>query len=185
MVLGAGLEPARISPHAPQACVSANFTTRAAVETRDSISNLRAARKGVNAPSTANALKNEPSPSGPLDRFLMRWKCLSAQQPASSSQSGRSWRVGRITKCSGNIHRTRPIICLCVGIEPALRRPCPSRSRSPRSRSQPSARRAAALPLPLASFASFSISAAHFADISSTKASTSAMNLRYASVALL
>ena len=29
MVLGAGLEPARISPHAPQACVSANFTTRA------------------------------------------------------------------------------------------------------------------------------------------------------------
>ena len=32
MVLGAGLEPARISPHAPQACVSANFTTRAGVE---------------------------------------------------------------------------------------------------------------------------------------------------------
>lgn len=29
LVLGAGLEPARISPHAPQACVSANFTTRA------------------------------------------------------------------------------------------------------------------------------------------------------------
>ncbi len=29
MVLGAGLEPARIAPHAPQACVSANFTTRA------------------------------------------------------------------------------------------------------------------------------------------------------------
>lgn len=29
VVLGAGLEPARISPHAPQACVSANFTTRA------------------------------------------------------------------------------------------------------------------------------------------------------------
>ena len=32
MVLGAGLEPARISPHAPQACVSANFTTRARME---------------------------------------------------------------------------------------------------------------------------------------------------------
>ena len=31
LVLGAGLEPARISPHAPQACVSANFTTRADV----------------------------------------------------------------------------------------------------------------------------------------------------------
>ena len=32
LVLGAGLEPARISPHAPQACVSANFTTRAGLE---------------------------------------------------------------------------------------------------------------------------------------------------------
>ena len=30
---------------------------------------------------TANALKADPSPSGPLDRFLMLWKCLSNQQP--------------------------------------------------------------------------------------------------------
>ena len=39
-MLGAGLEPARISPHAPQACVSANFTTRAdrfLLKTRDII----------------------------------------------------------------------------------------------------------------------------------------------------
>ena len=32
LVLGAGLEPARISPYAPQAYVSANFTTRAGLE---------------------------------------------------------------------------------------------------------------------------------------------------------
>ena len=30
MVPGAGFEPARISPHAPQACVSTNSTTPAA-----------------------------------------------------------------------------------------------------------------------------------------------------------
>ncbi len=29
MVPGTGLEPARLAPHAPQACVSTNFTTRA------------------------------------------------------------------------------------------------------------------------------------------------------------
>ena len=29
MVPGTGLEPAQLSPHAPQACVSTNFTTRA------------------------------------------------------------------------------------------------------------------------------------------------------------
>lgn len=29
VVLGAGLEPARLAPHAPQTCVSANSTTRA------------------------------------------------------------------------------------------------------------------------------------------------------------
>ena len=131
-------------------------------------------------------IKSRFFPFGAPESFLMRWKCLSNQQPAA--QQPIRVVVARQTHhqvLPGNIHRTRPIICLCVGIESALRRPCPSRSRSPRGRSQPSARRAAALPLPLASFASFSISAAHFADISSTKASTSAMNLRYASVALL
>ena len=38
VVLGAGLEPARISPYAPQAYVSANFTTRAGIEIVVSIS---------------------------------------------------------------------------------------------------------------------------------------------------
>ena len=48
MVLGAGLEPARISPHAPQACVSANFTTRAGVKTDDMIPNYAPRSKGEN-----------------------------------------------------------------------------------------------------------------------------------------
>ncbi len=48
MVLGAGLEPARSYPHAPQACVSANFTTRAGDQTVHSISHLiRYAQGGV------------------------------------------------------------------------------------------------------------------------------------------
>lgn len=34
MVPRAGLEPARIAPHAPKACVSANFTTSAFIFSR-------------------------------------------------------------------------------------------------------------------------------------------------------
>ena len=60
----------------------------------------------ANAGSTANALKPDPSPSGPLDRFLMRWKCFNCQQPAFSGQSERSWHVlMRSSRVSRTLHR--------------------------------------------------------------------------------
>ena len=57
------------------------------------VPNICVGRTGVRRRNTANAFKADPSPSGLLDRFLMRWKCFSSQQPAVSSQSERSWRV--------------------------------------------------------------------------------------------
>jgi hypothetical protein len=47
---------------------------------------------GAPLKNTANPLKIDPSPKGPLDRFLIRSKCFSNQQPAVSGQSERTWR---------------------------------------------------------------------------------------------
>ena len=40
MVPMAGLEPAQLAPHAPQACVSTNFTTSACITIKPTVTNI-------------------------------------------------------------------------------------------------------------------------------------------------
>ena len=60
----------------------------------------------------------------------MRWKCLSNQQPAAQ-QPIRVVVARQAHRCPpGTLHRTRPTVFLCVGIEPTLRWFCPACGRT-------------------------------------------------------
>ena len=150
-----GLEPA--TPGSTVQCANQLRHNPVAPKSERSIPYSLAARKGGAANSYGQRIKIRSFPFGAPGSFFNALEVF--QQPAASFQRPIRAVVARRAHhqgLPGDIHRTRPIICLCVGIEPTLRWPCPAHGRSPRGRSQPPARRAA-LALPLASFASFLI----------------------------
>ena len=109
MVLGAGLEPARISPHAPQACVSANFTTRAGVKTSYNISNIPAECKhkftGSGFPGNglvAASMAGRTSPESPSESFFrpsgalsLPSRCFPRRQVVFFAPPGAVFRAAR------------------------------------------------------------------------------------------
>ena len=75
-------------------------------------------------------IKSRFFPLGAPESFLMRWKCLSNQQPAAQQPIRVVVARQAHRRPPGTPHRTRPTVFLCVGIEPTLRWFCPACGRT-------------------------------------------------------
>ena len=112
--------------HLKHACLPISPPEQA-TETARSISYWTDERKGASGAAYGQRIKSRFFPFGAPESFLMRWKCLSNQQPAAQ-QPIRVVVARQAHRCPppGTPHRTRPTVFLCVGIEPTLRWFCPA-----------------------------------------------------------